>query len=132
MKKYNVNTGLTIGEYNYKKNKCTVCGSTRHNSDEFWDLEVYKSKIPPNYKNSGERGRIKKMTCTYCNKIVHQESRCWKKKKDKENSDPESGTFNSDSGTENYTLMTCECDNSMKDEWIGDSGSTHHVTNYPT
>ena len=77
------------------------------------------------WKPAEERARIKKTTCTYCNKIGHEESDCYKKR-DKRKGRNRDTNYHMRS---NFTLMTCDGNNTMKNVWVGDSGSTHHITN---
>ena len=69
-------------------------------------------KIIETHRRELKGGKI----CTHCKKQGHLENECYKKQ-------------NEASGTGIVFLMTCECEDSLRNEWIGDTGATHHIIN---
>ena len=70
-----------------------------------------------------------KKYCTRCKNHGHLVSYCWKKDEDEKMSG-ERGNLVNDS-CNRIVLIGSDSDKDVIDEWICDSGATHHITNDP-
>ncbi len=72
---------------------------------------------------TGERRSVSKLKCYYCGKLGHKEAQCFKKKNKEQGEKkktPDDGVI---------LVSIDDAVQTLANEWVLDSGSTHHVTN---
>ena len=115
-----------------KKSSGETALNTRRSNTVFWKcgkvghISRFCDQDNDNKRTSMNRSE---KYCTRCKKHDHLVSYCWMKDEDEKMSG-ESGNLVNDS-CNRIVLIGSDTDRDVIDEWICDSGATHHITNDP-
>ena len=126
-KENNQRIGLTMTKQ--FKGLCHHCGKRGHQKRTCWALEENHHLRPNDWSkgdnNDGYKSHSRKThkTCKWCKKTNHAEDNCRYKKNDQ--AIHPSGSLGCVFGT---VLMTSRSSYNYPDEWIGDTGATHHIS----
>ena len=101
---------------------------TRPLKQMFWDVEENKHLRPENWqriKQNWDKDTSKQ--CRWCKKTNHAEEDCHFKNTDNDKNGL-ANTLGNISTVVGAVLMSCHCPTSDLQEWVGDTGATHHIT----